>query len=297
VGEAALVSVIIPTYNYGHFIAEAIQSVLSQSYRNFEIIVIDDGSTDSTKDVVSSFPGVRYLHQANQGIAQSRNAGLFASRGEFLVFLDADDRLLPDALTLGVAALEAKPECAFVSGQWELFSKNGESLPSPPINCIQSDHYRAFLHSNYIGTVGQVMFRRSILEAVNGFDSTVPGCDDFELYLRLARSYPVQCHDKVVLQHRRHAANTSGKRDMMLQSVLRIYEAQTSHVQCKPELEALQQQRIKLCQKGLGKELNTQKQARIKANWLVKGIIQIRDRVRAELLFRRYTSKRRRAAK
>jgi hypothetical protein len=96
-----------------------------------------------------------------------------------------------------------------------------------------------------------------------------------------------------VLQHRRHGSNTSGKRDMMLQSALRIYQAQTSHVQGKPELESLQQQRIELCQKGLGKELKKQKQARIKANWLVKGIIQIRDRVRAEVIFRRYTSERR----
>lgn len=295
--DAPLVSVIIPTYNYGHFIAEAIESVRSQSYRNFEIIVIDDGSTDSTKDVVSSFPEVRYLHQANQGIAPARNAGLLASRGEFLVFLDADDRLLPDALTLGVAELKADPECAFVSGQWELISKDGKSLPSPPINCIQSDHYRAFLHSNYIGTVGQVMFRRSILEAVDGFDTSVPGCDDFELYLRLARSYPLQCHDKVVLQYRRHGSNSSGKRDMMLESTLRIYQAQTPHVVGRPELESLQQQRIELCQKSLGRELKKQKQARIKANWLVKGIIQIRNRVRAELLFRRYTSKRRKAAK
>ncbi|HEV7683233.1 MAG TPA: glycosyltransferase [Pyrinomonadaceae bacterium] len=296
-GEAALVSVIIPTYNYGHFIAEAIESVLAQSYRNFEIIVIDDGSTDSTKDVVSSFPEVRYLPQANQGIAPARNAGLLASRGEFLVFLDADDRLLPDALTLGIALLKANPECAFVSGQWELISKNGKSLPSPPINCIQSDHYRAFLHSNYVGTVGQVMFRRSILEAANGFDTSVPGCDDFELYLRLTRSYPVQCHDKVVLQHRRHGSNTSGKRDMMLQSALRIYQAQAPHVQGRPELESLQQQRSELCQRGLDKELKKNRQARIKANWLVKGIIQIRDRVRAELLFRRHTSRRRKAAK
>ncbi|HEV7745010.1 MAG TPA: glycosyltransferase [Pyrinomonadaceae bacterium] len=294
---APLVSVIIPTFNYGHFIAEAIESVRSQSYRNLEIIVIDDGSTDSTKEVVSSFAEVRYLHQANLGIAPARNAGLLASRGEFLVFLDADDRLLPDALTLGVAVLKANPDVAFVSGQWELISKTGTSLPSPPINCIQSDHYRAFLHSNYIGTVGQVMFRRSILEAVDGFDSSVPGCDDFELYLRLARSHSIQCHDKVVLQHRRHGSNTSGKRDMMLRSALRIYQAQAPHVQGKPELETLQQERVELCQKGLDKELKKQKQVRIKSNWLVNAMIQIRDRVRAELIFRRYTSKRRKAVK
>lgn len=81
-----LVSVIIPTYNYAHFIGEAIESVLAQTYRNFEIIVIDDGSTDETGKLVSGFSNVRYVHQSNQGIAGARNAGVRASQGEAIVF-------------------------------------------------------------------------------------------------------------------------------------------------------------------------------------------------------------------
>lgn len=292
-GYASLVSVIIPTYNYAHFIGEAIESVQAQTYRNFEIIVVDDGSTDATRDVVSGFPEVRYLHQANQGIALARNAGQLASNGDFLVFLDADDRLLPDALSAGVAALNTNPDCAFVNGHWQLISNKGKPLPSPPVVCIASDHYRAFLDENYVGTVGQVMFRRSNLEAVNGFDSSVPGCDDIELYLRIARSYPVQCHDKIVVQHRRHGSNTSGKREMMLRSMLRVYQSQSPYVQGQPELESLQRKGIEFCEKFLARELKRQKRDRLRANWLVNGIIQVRDRVKAELIFRRYRSQRR----
>ena len=292
-GEAALVSVIIPTYNYAHFIAQAIESVLAQTYQNFEILVIDDGSTDATRETVARFAQVQYQFQANQGIAPARNAGLLASRGQLLVFLDADDRLLPEALATGVDSLNANPDCAFVSGHWELVSTDGKSLPSPPIVCVTKDHYRAFLDYNYIGTVGQVMFRRSILELLDGFDPSVPGCDDIELYLRIARTHRVLCHDKIVVQHRRHGSNTSSKREMMLRSTLRVYQLQLPYVQGRPELEGLQQEGIEFCKKFLTKELKKQRRDRRKSNWLLKGIIQIRDRVRAEIIFRRYRSERR----
>lgn len=296
-GEAALVSVVIPTYNYAHFIAQAIESVLAQTYQNFEIIVIDDGSTDATREAVSRFSRVQYLYQDNRGIAPARNAGLFASRGELLVFLDADDRLLPEALATGVASLNANPDCAFVSGHWELFSDDGKPRPSPPIVCVTKNHYRAFLDFNYIGTVGQVMFRRSILEAVVGFDSAVPGCDDIELYMRIARTHRVHCHDRIVMQHRRHGSNTSGKREMMLRSMLQVYQAQLPYLQGRPELEELQTKGIESCKKFLTLELKKQRRERLKSNWLLKSIIQLRDRLRAELIFRRYRSKRRKSAK
>lgn len=295
--DAPLVSVIIPTYNYARFISQAIESVLAQTCQNFEIIVVDDGSTDDTRERVARFPQVRYLYQANKGIAPARNAGLHASRGDFLVFLDADDRLLPEALATGVDCLDDNPDCVFVSGHWEVVSNFFHALPSPPIVCVTSDHYRAFLDFNYIGTVGQVMFRRSILESVGGFDSSVPGCDDIELYLRITRTCQVRCHDKVVMQHRKHGSNTSGNREMMLRSMLQVYQSQSPYVQGKPELEAMQRKGIEFCQKFLAIELKKQKRERIKSNWLVNGIIQIRDRVRAQLIFRRYSTQRRKTLK
>jgi glycosyltransferase involved in cell wall biosynthesis len=97
---APLVSVVIPCYNQAHFLGEAIESVLAQTYRHYEIIVVDDGSPDTTSKVTSSYPAVRYLRQSNAGLSAARNAGMNVSRGQFLVFLDADDRLLEDALQL-----------------------------------------------------------------------------------------------------------------------------------------------------------------------------------------------------
>ncbi len=111
-----LVSVVIPCYNQSNFLGEAIESVLAQTYRHFEIIVIDDGSPDNTAEVAVRYPDVRYIRQENQGLSGARNTGFRESQGKYLVFLDADDRLLPGALQAGINCLHIHPECAFVSG-------------------------------------------------------------------------------------------------------------------------------------------------------------------------------------
>ena len=127
--EVNLVSVVIPCYDHAQFLAQAIESVLGQSYANFEIIVVDDGSTDNTAEVVKGYSPVRYVYQKNAGRSNARNTGLQQSRGEFLVFLDADDRLLPHALETGVYCMHEHPECAFVSGHCRtiVLSRTGAS--------------------------------------------------------------------------------------------------------------------------------------------------------------------------
>lgn len=292
--KASLVSVIIPTYNYARFIGEAIESVLTQTYRDFEIIVVDDGSTDETGDVVSRFSEVRYIFQTNQGIAAARNEGVRASQGHSLVFLDADDRLLPNALEAGVNSLNDHPACAFVSGHWELVSRDRKPLPTPPVICFKENNYRAFLDYNYIGTTGQVMFRRSIFATEPGFDSSVPGCDDAELYMRIAKDYPVHCHDQIVVQHRVHGSNTSGNRAMMLRSMTRIYRWHLEQVKGNSELESLCRQGLEFCRKFLARELKKQRRDRLKSNWLVKSLLNVRHRIKAALIFRRYKLRHRR---
>ncbi|HWO47940.1 MAG TPA: glycosyltransferase family A protein, partial [Solirubrobacterales bacterium] len=113
---APLVSVVIPCWNQAHYLGEAIESALSQSYPSLEVIVVDDGSEDNSAAVAARFPGVRCLRQGNSGVAAARNRGLAEAGGEYAVFLDADDRLLPDALAVGVRELEARPETAFAAG-------------------------------------------------------------------------------------------------------------------------------------------------------------------------------------
>ena len=121
-------SVVIPCYNQAHFLSEAIESVLAQSYPHFEIVVVDDGSTDDTPKVAARYPAVRCIRQDNRGLSAARNAGLGCSEGEYVVFLDADDRLLPEALEVGLECFDANPECAFVSGHYREISVDGSPL-------------------------------------------------------------------------------------------------------------------------------------------------------------------------
>src|SRR5436190_9110386 len=137
--ETGLVSVIIPCYNQAHFLNEAIQSALAQTYSHREIFIVDDGSTDNTAEVAAGFASARYIRQENSGVSAARNTGLKESRGEYLVFLDADDRLLPEALEIGVDCLHRHPECAFASGHSRFITADGALLPTPAQLCVTRD--------------------------------------------------------------------------------------------------------------------------------------------------------------
>jgi hypothetical protein len=214
-----LVSLVIPAYNKGRFLAEAIDSVLAQSYSNFEIIVVDDGSTDETKEVAGRYSSVNYFFQQNRGVSAARNAGLKQSKGSYVVFLDADDRLLPDALKIGVECLEAHPECAFASGHIRIIDSTGSVTSIPEESCVQKDHYRTLLTYNYIWTPAAVVFRSSIVNRMNGYSSAHFGAEDWDLYLRIARSFPVHCHNQIVAEYRTDGLMTSDPSRMLKDSL------------------------------------------------------------------------------
>ena len=205
--EMALVSVVIPCYNQARFLGEAIESVLSQSYPHFEVVVIDDGSTDNTSEVASRYPGVRCIRQENRGLAGARNEGIRRTNGDYLVFLDADDRLLPGALEVGLRELEAHPECAFVSGHCRFIGVDGNPLPTPDPTPVDGDYYTALLRTCYVWTPAVVMYRRTYLEYARGFDTSVSPSADYDLYLRLSRQYQVRQHRELVAEYRRHGTN------------------------------------------------------------------------------------------
>ncbi len=115
------VSVVIPVYNGERYLAEAIESVLAQTYRSFEVTVVDDGSTDQTRNIIKSYPELNYLYQANSGPAAAKNTGIRTAQGEFLSFLDADDIWMPDKLHLQMAEFDSDPELDIVSGLVEEF--------------------------------------------------------------------------------------------------------------------------------------------------------------------------------
>jgi glycosyltransferase involved in cell wall biosynthesis len=228
--EPRLVSVIISCYNYGHFLAGAIESALNQTYTPYEIIVVDDGSSDNTADVVARYQSVCYLRQPNRGVSAARNNGLRQSKGEYVVFLDADDELLPGALEVGAECLDSMPDCGFVFGSWQLIAPGGmpttTEMTSPPVD---RNHYPALLRRNYIWNPGAVMHRRTVVESVGGFNTSLPSCEDFDLYLRVTRDFPVHYHGRVVVKYRLHGANKSANPERMLKSVLSVIRSQHSH--------------------------------------------------------------------
>lgn len=245
---AAIVSVIIPCYNQAQFLSATIESVLRQTYRNFEIIVVDDGSTDGVAEVAARYADVRLIRQPNRGVSVARNTGLRESVGEYLVFLDSDDVLLPDALKLGIDSLEARPDAAFVYGYGQFIGADGSRLPTPRQPKIKRDYYRQMLRQNYIWSVGAVVFRRSF---VDGFSLGMDGCSDWDLFLRIVKDYEIYCHGKIVFQYRRHDSNMSSNREEMTSATLSVFKSQLEVVRGNRKLEKLCKAQIAITEREL----------------------------------------------
>jgi len=216
------VSVVIPCYNQGRFLGEAIDSVLRQTCPPIDLIVVDDGSTDDTADVAQRYAEVKYLRQPNDGAPSARNRGLRSSQGEFVLFLDADDRLLPEALALGVRALRDHADWAFVTGHVRLVSADGAPESTPPQAHAAGDQFLALLRSNYIWTPGAVLYRRSVLDTLGAFDPAARASADYELNVRIARLQAIGCHHQVMLEYRRHGDNMSADAAEMLRSAVSV---------------------------------------------------------------------------
>src|SRR2546423_1070820 len=228
--EAGLVSVIIPCYDQAHFLHEAIQSALAQTYSHREILVVDDGSADNTAEVTAGFAGIRYIRQENSGVSTARNTGLRESRGEYLIFLDADDRLLPDAVRVGVDCLCQHPGCAFASGHCRLIAAAGWVLATPEQLSVVREHYLELLRGNYIWCPGSVIYRRSAFDVITGFDPSLGPGADYDLYLRITRDFPVFCHGQFVVDYRLHNSSMSTVYSLMLQETLKALGSQWDFV-------------------------------------------------------------------
>lgn len=229
-----LVSVVIPCYNHGKYLAQAIESVLKQSYQSYEIIVVDDGSTDNSKKVAQSYPAVRYLYQQNQGPSMARNTGIDKSIGRFLVFLDADDWLFPDALKINIKYLLENEEAAFVSGSHQKVNNDGVILEEGKW-VVREDPYLHLLQGNYIGMHATVMYRRSVLEKIK-FDVSLRLCEDYDVYLKITRKYPVIHHEVTIAAYRIHDSNTSVNIPRMLEAALKVLERQRDKLLNEREL-------------------------------------------------------------
>lgn len=216
------VSVVIPTFNQSYYLGKAIQSVLNQTYQNFEVIVIDDGSIDDTRTVATSFgEKVVYFYQSNQGSPIARNVGLKMAKGKYLAILDSDDLFLPDRLERGVKVLEEMPYIGLVHGEVEAIDSKG-SLISRETAYIkkfysqekkQGSGYFRILKGNAMFP-STILFRRECLNRTGFFNPSFVPREDYDWYLRLALTDQVYLLDSpAIVLYRRHEASQSLQHD------------------------------------------------------------------------------------
>ncbi len=236
--ETPLVSIVIPCYNQARFLPESVGSVLVQTHPLLEVVVVDDGSSDNTAEVAGQYGRVRCVRQKNQGLSGARNTGIRVSGGEYIMFLDADDRLTSIAVEAHLRCFAKHPEAGFVVGGIDLISKDGSYLRSPRWPDLSANHYEQLLKASHVANTIAVMFRRSVLESVGEFDTSLPASEDYDMLLRVARSFPGVHHDAIVAQYRRHSSNMSRNGVLMLGTMHRVMESQRRFVKGNPRLEA-----------------------------------------------------------
>lgn len=221
VGEPKF-SVVIPAYNASAYITDCLNSVLTQCETDFEVIVVNDGSTDNTSQVVSTFTDSRIhlLHRPNGGLAAARNTGIRAAKGEFVAFLDADDRWCFEKLAAHRQALEADPT-ASVSYDWSAFIDiKGERTGLFMAQTQKSLTHEALLLKNYLGNGSTSVVRRSVLEANNGFDESLHRLVDHELWVRLAfNGHHFRLVPHQLTEYRIHPASFTADTERMLKGV------------------------------------------------------------------------------
>ncbi len=205
-------SVVVPTFNRAHCLGETLESIVSQSYRDFELIVVDDGSTDATGEVVQRFAKARYLRLSeNAGVSHARNRGIALACGEFICFLDSDDLWLKDKLERQIEWMDAHPECT-VCYTDEIWIRNGVRVnPMKKHGKYSGDIFRHCLPLCIVSP-SSVLMRASLFEEVGRFDESLPACEDYDLWLRIALRHPFHFIDaRLIVKRGGHADQLSAK--------------------------------------------------------------------------------------
>lgn len=224
------VSVVIATYNRARYLPETIESVLRQRFRDFELIVVDDGSTDNTRRLLESYGGaIRFIYQDNRGPSAARNLGIRHARGRWISIQDSDDLCAPEHLEYLVAAVERHPNCGMIFA-------NGAYLEGPEHNrgtIIPKEKSRrlgqkgvslADLFDKSIVRLQASLISRECLQAIGGLDENLRICMDLDLSFRLFMRYPVAYLDRVVFLYRKHAGNIGRNQELRLLENIRIIE-------------------------------------------------------------------------
>ena len=220
---APFVSVLMPVYNPGRFLAEAVDSVLAQTYPAFELVIIDDASNDGSSEQLAAYtardPRVRVFRQpANMGIVAARNRAFREASGDsrYFAILDSDDLALPDRLERQVAFLEAHPDHMLVGGHTLIVDEAGRSLGIRRYPVAYAQICAVITRYNPIAQPA-VMLRRSVIDALGGYSPEFPRCQDYDLWLRIAAQHPIANLDVPVIRYRISASQ--GKRTHLRQTL------------------------------------------------------------------------------
>lgn len=234
------VSVIIPAYNHAPFLPWAVKSALAQSLRPLEVIVVDDGSTDDTAEVLRPYEGrVRVLRQPNRGVAAARNAGAAVASGELLAFLDADDAWLPAKLERQAARAAAEPELGLVHCGVVEVDGQGRARAAY-LDGMEGWVFREMLlfrRRVILGGGSAAVVPRAVFERGGGFDERLSTSADWDLYYRIARRYRVGFVPELLVRYRVHAGNMHWNVHAMARDMLTAYALAFS--EADPDLQAL----------------------------------------------------------
>lgn len=223
-----LVSVIIPSYNREKLIEKSIKSVLNQSYKNIEIIVVDDNSSDNTESVVKSlqdkYEFIKYIrHETNKGGSAARNSGVKVALGELIAFLDSDDEWVGNKLEKNLEIFHKNDKVAMVYS--DMYLVNADTAEEK-LNKSKKydDKYYGLLCENIIGSTSLIMIKKDVFNNVGGFKEGLPSCQDWDFYLNVAKENVIEKIDEPLLKYYIHQNSISGNLDRALKGHKIIFE-------------------------------------------------------------------------
>ncbi len=222
------VSVIIPAYNRAWILKEAVDSVLSQEFYDFELIVVDDGSEDNTQDILAIYEDrIKVIRQKNKGVSSARNKGITSSFGKYIAFLDSDDLWLPGKLSTQLAFFESNPE-ALICQTEEIWVKNGKRVnPGKRHKKISGFYLEKSLELCMVSP-SAVMVKRNLFDIVGLFDEKLPACEDYDMWLRINSRHPIYLIDTpLIIKRGGHKDQLSGMHSLdkyRIQAIIKLVE-------------------------------------------------------------------------
>lgn len=237
-----IISIIIPTYNRERLIARSVKSVLNQTYQDFEIIIVDDASTDNTRELVAGFNDerIRYVrHEENKGEAAARNTGIKAARGDYIAYQDSDDEWFPEKLARQIKLLEdASPEVGVIyTGFWKTENHGRTYIPFSWVNQKNGDIHKELLKGNFIGSP-VVLIKRECFSKVGLFDERLRNLVDWEMWLRISKHYHFRCVDEPLVVAHYDSDNVSDNPDSLIDALKLVLEKNHDEFEAEKKLLA-----------------------------------------------------------